>query len=184
MQRQKEEIERRTKSVVNADSKVEVKEIQLKCFNSSTSKKNKGEYGDFIDNKGVLEFLVESCSLILKKEVIANDLRKMNLDIKEKDSQTNVLQEMFKRCDELDPKGNMKLTPETIKRIIEQFRRPTEINMIIDNINNNFIDFQKFFSLFLKPLRIYDKESETFKVITDLINQVAKGLFTINPENA
>jgi len=42
---------------MNTDQKIEVKEIELKCFNSSTSKKNKGEYGDYTDNKGVLEFL-------------------------------------------------------------------------------------------------------------------------------
>ena len=54
----------------------------------------------------------------------------------------------------------------------------------MDNINNNFIDFQKFFSLFLKPLRTYDKESETFKIISDLITTVAKGLFKTNAENA
>lgn len=47
MEKQKQEIERKTKSIVNNDSKVEVREIQLKCFNSSTSKKNKGE-GDLI----------------------------------------------------------------------------------------------------------------------------------------
>lgn len=43
-----------------------MREIQLKCFNSSTSKKNKAD-GDFIENKGVLEFLAESCSLLFKK---------------------------------------------------------------------------------------------------------------------
>ena len=47
VEKQKQEIERKTKSIVNNDSKVEVREIQLKCFNSSTSKKNKGE-GDLI----------------------------------------------------------------------------------------------------------------------------------------
>ncbi len=30
---------------MNNESKVEVREIELKCFNSSTSKKPKGEYG-------------------------------------------------------------------------------------------------------------------------------------------
>jgi hypothetical protein len=40
--RQRQEIEKKTKSFVNTESKVEVREIELKCFNSSTSKKAKG----------------------------------------------------------------------------------------------------------------------------------------------
>lgn len=46
VEKQKEQIEKRTRSFINVESKVEVKEIELKCFNSSTSKKVKGEYGD------------------------------------------------------------------------------------------------------------------------------------------
>ena len=89
------------------------------------------------------------------------------MDAKEKETaHGNILQEIFRRCDELDPKGNKKLSPESIKRIIEQFKKSTEMNLIIDNINNNFMDFKKFFSLFIKPLRTYDKESETYKLIT------------------
>lgn len=43
--KQKHEIEKRTKSFINTESKVEVREIELKCFNSSTSKKAKGDIG-------------------------------------------------------------------------------------------------------------------------------------------
>ena len=32
-----------------------------------------------MDNKGVLEFLTESCSLLLKKEQIVNDIKKLGL---------------------------------------------------------------------------------------------------------
>lgn len=81
MEKQREEIEKKTKSIAYNESKVEVREIQLKCFNSSTSKKNRAE-GDFIENKGVLEFLAESCSLLFKKENIAHDLRKLGLELK------------------------------------------------------------------------------------------------------
>jgi hypothetical protein len=82
--KQKDEIEKRTKSFVNADSKVEVREIELKCFNSSTSKKVKGDYGDLSENKGVLDFLAESASLLLKKDSIANDLKKFGIEPKDK----------------------------------------------------------------------------------------------------
>ena len=50
------------------------------------------------------------------------------------------------------------------------------MNLIIDNISGNFIDFRKFFALFLKPLRIYDRDSEVFKSILNLISKVASGL--------
>jgi hypothetical protein len=80
--KQKQEIEKRTRSFVNTDSKVEVREIELKCFNSSTSKKAKGELGDFNENKGVLDFLAESASLLLKKDTISNDLKKFGIEIK------------------------------------------------------------------------------------------------------
>lgn len=83
--RQKEEIEKRTKSFANTESKIEVREIELKCFNSSTSKKVKGDYGDFGESKGVLDFLSESAALLVKKESIANDLKKFGIEIKEKD---------------------------------------------------------------------------------------------------
>jgi hypothetical protein len=80
--KQKREIEKRTRSFVNTESKVEVREIELKCFNSSTSKKAKGELGDFNENKGVLDFLAESASLLLKKDTISNDLKKFGIEIK------------------------------------------------------------------------------------------------------
>lgn len=69
----------KTKKLMNSDQKIEVKEIELKCFNSSTSKKAKGEYGDFLDAKGVLEFLAESCSLLFKRETVTNDLKKLGI---------------------------------------------------------------------------------------------------------
>lgn len=75
-------MEKKTRKFQNSDQKIEVKEIELKCFNSSTSKKNKGEYGDFLDSKGVIEFLTESCSLLFKRESIAADLKKLGIEVK------------------------------------------------------------------------------------------------------
>lgn len=42
-------------------------------------------------------------------------------------------------------------------RVLEQFKKTSEMNLIIDNISGNFIDFRKFFCLFLKPLKLYDR---------------------------
>ena len=58
---------------------MEVREIELKCFNSSTSKKPKGDYGDIIESKGVLDFLAESSALLIKKDSISNDLKKFGI---------------------------------------------------------------------------------------------------------
>lgn len=54
----------------------------MKCFNSSTSKKPKGEYGEISESKGVLDFLAEAASLLIKKDSIANDLKKFGIELK------------------------------------------------------------------------------------------------------
>ena len=77
----------------------------------------------------------------------------------------NLVQEVFDKCDEIDPKGNRKVTVETIKRIVEQFKRSSELKGIADTISNNFMDFRLFFKLFLKVMRIYEKESEVYKIV-------------------
>lgn len=129
--------------------------------------------------------MAESCSLLFKKENIANDLKKLGLEIKEKEpSNLKIIQEIFKRCDEVDTKGNRKLSGETLSRIVEQFKKTSEMNLIIDNISGNFIDFRKFFELFSKPLRLYDKESEVFKSIMSLLERIANGLNKRDAENA
>lgn len=55
------------------------------------------------------------------------------------------------------------------------------MNLIIDNISGNFIDFRKFFTLFLKPLKLYDRDSEVFKNILSLMSKVAAGLHKRDP---
>ena len=49
------------------------------------------------------------------------------------------------------------MTPDTLNRLLELFRKSSEVNMVVSNIYNNFVDFRKFFSLFYLPLRIYDR---------------------------
>ena len=56
--------------------------------------------------------------------------------------------------------------------------------MIVENIKNNFIDYRKFFSMVHKVLKIYDKDSETNKLMISLYGQIAKGLLRSDPETA
>ena len=35
-----------------------------------------------MDTKGVIEFLTESCSLLFKRETIANDLKKLGIELR------------------------------------------------------------------------------------------------------
>ena len=70
-----------------------------------------------------------------------------------------IIEELFNRSDELDPKGNTKLSPETLNRILEQFKKTSELNLIMENINNNFLDYKKFINMFEKTLTFYNKET-------------------------
>jgi hypothetical protein len=46
-------------------------------------------------------------------------LKKFGIEIKEKDnSGINLIYEIFNRCDEEDPKGNYKITADTLNRIV------------------------------------------------------------------
>ena len=56
--------------------------------------------------------------------------------------------------------------------------------MIVENIHNNFSDYSKFFSLFAKVLRIYDKDTEVSKNTIALFNLVARALIKIDAESA
>jgi hypothetical protein len=161
-----------------------VREIELKCFNSSTSKKPKGEYGELSESKGVLDFLAESAALLVKKESVANDLKKFGVEQKEKDSSgLNLVVEIFTRCDEEDSKGNFKITADTLNRLLELFKKTSEVNLIVENIHNNFIDYRKFFNLLHKILKIYDKDTETHKLAVSLHGAVAKTLLKVDAES-
>mgnify|MGYP000891335944 CR=1 FL=1 len=84
--KQQEEMTRRTKTLAHSDIRGEIKEIQLKCFNSSTSKKAKGHSGDFLEAKGTVDFLMDSCMFLLKKDPVARDLKILGLELRDKDS--------------------------------------------------------------------------------------------------
>lgn len=110
------------------------------------------------ESKGVLDFLAESASLILKKDSVLNDLKKFGIEPKEKEgSGVNLLIELFSRCDEEDSKGAFKVTADTLVRLLELFKKTSEVNLIVENIHNNFLDYRKFFALLHKLLRTYDK---------------------------
>mgnify|MGYP000486476735 CR=1 FL=1 len=133
----------------------------------------------------MLDFLAESAGLLLKKESIANDLKKFGFEPKEKEAAgLNYVVEIFSRCDEEDAKGNFKITADTLNKLLELFRKTSEVNLIVENIHNNFIDYKKFFNLLSKILKIYDKESEPFKLVVSLLTSIAKALLKINAESA
>lgn len=58
------------------------------------------------------------------------------------------------------------------------------MNLIVENIHNNFIDYRKFFSLLLPLLRVYDKDSETHKLAVSLLSAVARSILKVEPESA
>ena len=122
---------------------------------------------------------------MVKKESITNDLKKFGIEVKEKEtSGVNLVAELFTRCGEEDPKGNKKVTADTLNRMLELFRKSSEVNMVVENIYNNFVDFRKFFALFYTPLRLYDRETETYKLILGLLSSVARGLHKHDSETA
>ncbi|KAL4471200.1 hypothetical protein ABPG72_007567 [Tetrahymena utriculariae] len=141
----------------------EVREIQLKSYNSSTSKKNKEQQGQLMEAKGILDFLQDQSSTLFKKEPIALDLK--NLGIDEKKPQLIV--EIFNRCDEVRKKS--------MKVLLQSFI-DNNIPLIIDTLNNNFLDFKKFFFMFIKPLNYLSNTSKTFIYILSLFRKVASAL--------
>lgn len=68
-------------------------------------------------------------------------------------------------------------------KVLDQLKKNSELNLIIDNISGNFIDFRKFFDLFYIPLRVYDRESEVFKSTLAVISKIAQGLLKRDAEN-
>lgn len=63
------------KKLVNLDQSVsqvgtDVKEIQINCYHSSTSKKAKEQQGQLLETKGVIDFLHEACANMFKKDPI------------------------------------------------------------------------------------------------------------------
>ena len=56
------------------------------------------------------------------------------------------------------------------------------MNLVVENVHSNFIDYRKFFNLMYKPLTIYDKDSETHKLVVSLLSLVAKALIKIDAE--
>jgi hypothetical protein len=174
------------KSRLNSNDLVaEVKEIQLKCFNSSTSKKPKNELGEIYENKGVVDFLQESCLGLLKKEPLNKEIKRLGLDLKERDgSPKSVLAELFKQCGRRDGKGIKKISNQSIKTLLNQFLQPSEISLIVDNIEANFLDFRKLFSMLLLPLRALKPTSKTLQLLKQLFREIADQLVRNDHESA
>lgn len=61
----------------------DVKEIQINCYHSSTSKKAKEQQGQLMETKGVIDFLHEATANLFKKDPIQKDIKDLKLEPKE-----------------------------------------------------------------------------------------------------
>lgn len=93
LRRQEEMLNKKTRTI-GMEPRGEIKEIQLKCFNESGGRRGG------LKTKNVVDFLLDSFFIYLKKDFILRDIRRLGLELKEKDEQVNVLSEIFRRCNE------------------------------------------------------------------------------------
>jgi hypothetical protein len=83
------------------------------------------------------------------------------------DKKPLLLVEIFNRCEEVRKR--------TMKTLLTSFI-DNNIPLIIDTLNNNFLDFKKFFTMFIKPLNILGTHSKTYSLIISLFSSVASAL--------
>eukprot|EP00825_Cyclidium_porcatum_P051511 TRINITY_DN949_c0_g1_i1.p1 TRINITY_DN949_c0_g1~~TRINITY_DN949_c0_g1_i1.p1 ORF type:complete len:805 (-),score=152.08 TRINITY_DN949_c0_g1_i1:109-2523(-) len=161
-------IERKKKYNVDQSFNQEIKEIQLKSYKSSTSKKNKENQGQISEAKGILDFLQDNCSQLLKKDLIDKEIRKFGLEKK-----PQIIFEIFSRCDEIND--------QVLNTFLIYFQE-SSLKLIIEMLNNNFLDFKKFFGIFFKSLNYFDKSHKTFENILNLFKKVGANLVQIDPQ--
>ncbi|KRX05819.1 Calponin homology domain [Pseudocohnilembus persalinus] len=175
--RQEEEqmLERKRKYNQEQTQQPEVQEIQIKSFKSSTSKKNKEQQGQLMETKGILENLSEISGGLLKKEFVEKAIRDLKLDKKQ-----STLVQLFNRFDEI--KYEKQDDPNVIEAFLIHFQSETCIENIVEQLNNNFLDFKKFFHLFLRVLEQSPDNSKQFLYCISLFKQVAQKLCEIDPQ--
>lgn len=83
---------------------------------------------------------------------------------------------MFIRCDELDAEGYHKVQARSLELLLDQFSQPSEVGLAVENIYNNFVDFKKYFFLFLKPLTVYKPEDQVFRSVLQLVQTITSRL--------
>jgi hypothetical protein len=54
--------------------------------------------------------------------------------------------------------------------------------LIIESLNNNFIDFKRFFTVFIRPLEVLKPTSKTFILILELLKNVGIKLIELEPQ--
>lgn len=161
-------IERKKKYNIDQSMNQDIKEIQLKSYKSSTSKKNKENQGQISEAKGILDFLQDNCSQLLKKDFIDKEIRKFGIEKK-----PQIIYELFQRCDEI---------PDSVLNTFLQFFSENCLKLIIEMLNNNFIDFKKFFGMFYKPLNYFDQTNKTYMYIVSLFKKVGSHLVQQDPQ--
>lgn len=130
-----------------------------------------------------MDFLQESCLGILKKEPLSKEIKRLGLDLKEKDgSMRNVLLELFRSSGQRDGAGEKKVRNQSLKIMLQQFLQASEISLIVDNIENNFVDFRKFFLMLFEPLRALKPSSKTLQLLLELVREVTDQLVRRNTE--
>lgn len=82
-----------------------------------------------------------------------------------------MISEIFNRCDEVRKKS--------MKVLIHSFI-DNNIPLIIETLNNNFLDFKKFFFMFMKALNYLNANSKTYMLILNMFKKVASALVDIN----
>lgn len=162
-------LERKKKYAQPEVAQPEIKEIQLKSYNSSTSKKNKEQQGQLTEAKGFLELLQGNASSILKKDFIDKELRKLGIDKK-----PQIISEIFNRCEDVSKK--------TMKTFLLFFVEKQCFQDIYENLNNNFLDFKKFFHMFLHAMEYLKHTSKTLMHIYNLIKMVAAQLVQLDAQ--
>ena len=53
--------------------------------------------------------------------------------------------------------------------------------MIIESLNNNFIDFKRFFKIFIRPLELRKTSSKVYILILELMKNVGAKLVELEP---
>ncbi|CAD8183309.1 unnamed protein product [Paramecium pentaurelia] len=179
------------KKLVNLDQSIsqtgqDVKEIQINCYHSSTSKKAKEQQGQLLETKGVIDFLHEACASLFKKDPIKKDIQDLKLEPKESQQNngyqvsnqnvqyTAVIQQLFLRCDEVQKKS--------LKLLLTQFI-DVHSQLILEQVQSNFIDFKRFFQIFLRPIQVLKPTSKTYQYILELIRFIGSKLVEIDPND-
>lgn len=79
----------------------------------------------------------------------------------------SLVADFFSRCEEVRKRS--------LRTLVESFNE-NNLDLIVETVNNNFLDFKKFFLMFLKPLTCIKVGSKTTIAILSLFKRTANAL--------